>query len=127
MAAYLSRCLFSLLAEDVELLPKGAFHALLAQHRQDPATVQQMLRILWGDMDRGGFSAALNQGVVLTFAIADHPWVDSANGAAVAVGATVCPPCSTRWSRSGACGSRPMGAGRRTGAEDMLRWPPSTS
>jgi hypothetical protein len=59
VAAYLSRCLFSMFAEDVELLPKGSFQALLKQHREDPATVQQMLRILWADMDRGGFSAAL--------------------------------------------------------------------
>jgi hypothetical protein len=59
VAAYLSRCLFCMFAEDVELLPKGSFQALLLQHREDPATLQQMLRILWTDMDRGGFSAAL--------------------------------------------------------------------
>ena len=33
--------------------------------------------------------AALNKGVVLTFAIPDHPWVDSANGAAVRIAMTV--------------------------------------
>ncbi|MDP3086443.1 MAG: class I SAM-dependent DNA methyltransferase [Rubrivivax sp.] len=59
VAAYLSRCLFSMFAEDVELLPKGSFHTLLHQHRQDPAAVQHMLRILWADMDRGGFSAVI--------------------------------------------------------------------
>ncbi|WP_087866119.1 class I SAM-dependent DNA methyltransferase [Comamonas thiooxydans] len=59
VAAYLSRCLFSMFAEDVELLPKGSFQALLQQHRESPQTVQQMLRILWADMDKGGFSAAL--------------------------------------------------------------------
>lgn len=59
VAAYLSRCLFSMFAEDVELLPKGSFQALLLQHRESPQTVQQMLRILWSDMDKGGFSAAL--------------------------------------------------------------------
>lgn len=59
VAAYLSRCLFSMFSEDVELLPKGSFLALLQQHRESPQTVQQMLRILWADMDRGGFSAAL--------------------------------------------------------------------
>ena len=64
VAAYLSRCLFSMFAEDVELLPKGAFQALLLQHREDPATLQQMLRILWTDMDRGGFSAALTKPVL---------------------------------------------------------------
>jgi hypothetical protein len=64
VAAYLSRCLFSMFAEDVELLPKGSFQALLLQHRDDPATLQQMLRIMWTDMDRGGFSAALAKPVL---------------------------------------------------------------
>jgi hypothetical protein len=64
VAAYLSRCLFSMFAEDVELLPKGSFHALLLKHRENPATVQQMLRILWADMDNGGFCAALVQPVL---------------------------------------------------------------
>lgn len=59
VAAYLSRCLFSMFAEDVELLPKGSFQALLLQHRESPGTVQQMLRSLWADMDKGGFSVAL--------------------------------------------------------------------
>jgi hypothetical protein len=59
VAAYLSRCLFSMFAEDVELLPKGSFQALLRQHRDSPVTLQQMLRHLWADMDRGGFSVAL--------------------------------------------------------------------
>lgn len=59
VAAYLTRCLFSMFAEDVALLPQGAFLGLLQSHRQDPAALQQMLRILWADMDRGGFSAAL--------------------------------------------------------------------
>lgn len=64
VAAYLTRCLFSMFAEDVELLPKGAFLGLLQTHRNDPATLQQMLRILWADMDRGGFSAALAKPVL---------------------------------------------------------------
>ncbi|WP_369794832.1 class I SAM-dependent DNA methyltransferase [Acidovorax sp. JHL-9] len=61
---FLTRCLFSMFAEDVELLPKGAFLGLLQTHRNDPATLQQMLRILWADMDRGGFSAALAKPVL---------------------------------------------------------------
>ncbi len=59
VAAFLTRALFSMFAEDVELLPEGAFLQLLQTHRQQPATLQQMLRVLWADMDRGGFSAAL--------------------------------------------------------------------
>ncbi len=59
VAAFLTRALFSMFAEDVDLLPKGAFLHLLQTHREQPATLQQMLRVLWADMDRGGFSAAL--------------------------------------------------------------------
>ena len=59
VAAYLTRCLFSMFAEDVALLPQGAFLGLLKTHRQDPSVLQKMLRILWADMDVGGFSAAL--------------------------------------------------------------------
>lgn len=63
VAAFLTRCLFSMFAEDVELLPKingtGSFLNLLQSHREQPQTLQQMLRVLWADMDRGGFSAAL--------------------------------------------------------------------
>ncbi|MES1977128.1 MAG: DNA methyltransferase [Pseudomonadota bacterium] len=63
VAAFLTRCLFSMFAEDVELLPrvegKGGFLNLLQTHRDNPAALEQMLRVLWTDMDRGGFSAAL--------------------------------------------------------------------
>ena len=45
VASYLTRCLFSMFAEDVELLPKGAFLGLLQTHRDDPATLQGMRRI----------------------------------------------------------------------------------
>ena len=64
VAAYLTRCLFSMFAEDVELLPKGAFQGLLQTHRGDPVALQHMLRILWADMDRGGFCAALAKNVL---------------------------------------------------------------
>ncbi len=64
VANYLTRCLFSMFAEDVGLLPAGAFQGLLQTHRADPATLQQMLRILWADMDRGGFCAALAKNVL---------------------------------------------------------------
>ena len=64
IANYLTRCLFSMFAEDVELLPEGAFLGLLQRHRDDPATLQPMLRALWADMDRGGFSATLAQKIL---------------------------------------------------------------
>ena len=59
VAAFLTRALFSMFAEDVALLPKGSFLGLLQTHRAQPAQLQLMLRALWADMDQGGFSAAL--------------------------------------------------------------------
>jgi hypothetical protein len=69
VAAFLTRCLFSMFAEDVGLLPKaasgrGAFVELLYQYRDDPNTLRQMLRVLWTDMDQGGFSPALARQVL---------------------------------------------------------------
>lgn len=69
VAAFLTRCLFSMFAEDVELLPRtaggdGAFVHLLKTYGDQPETLQKMLGILWADMDRGGFSAALAKDVL---------------------------------------------------------------
>jgi hypothetical protein len=36
VAAFLTRSLFSMFAEDVELLPKGAFLQLRQSHREQP-------------------------------------------------------------------------------------------
>ncbi|MFM2059803.1 MAG: hypothetical protein RLY71_4188 [Pseudomonadota bacterium] len=64
VAAFLSRCLFCMFAEDVGLLPKdeqghGAFVGLLGRWVDQPATLARMLKALWMTMDSGGFSPAL--------------------------------------------------------------------
>ena len=64
VAAYLTRALFSMFAEDVELLPKDVFWDLLQAHRETPATLQNMLKALWADMDRGGFSSGIAKNVL---------------------------------------------------------------
>jgi hypothetical protein len=69
VAAFLTRCLFSMFAEDVDLLPRtpcgdGAFVDLLKRHQADPLALQRMMGALWADMDRGGFSAALAKDVL---------------------------------------------------------------
>ena len=62
MGAFLTRCLFSMFAEDVGLLPQtgpdgqGSFIHLLHTHREQPATLVQMLKALWQGMDVGGFN-----------------------------------------------------------------------
>ena len=64
MAAFLTRCLFSMFAEDVALLPERSFKQLLERHRDEPARLRKMLQVLWADVDRGGFSAVLERDVL---------------------------------------------------------------
>jgi hypothetical protein len=59
VAQFLMRCLFTMFAEDVRLLPKDSFRDLLAQHGEKPDVAMRMLGQLWRDMDAGGFSAAI--------------------------------------------------------------------
>ncbi|MDQ5895941.1 MAG: hypothetical protein QG612_27 [Pseudomonadota bacterium] len=69
VAAFLTRCLFTMFAEDVGLLPPGddglgVFVSLLTRHREKPERLAGMLRLLWQGMDTGGFNGALAQDVM---------------------------------------------------------------
>ena len=64
VAQFLMRCLFTMFAEDVHLLPPHAFRDLLARHADAPGTAMRMLAQLWRDMDAGGFSAVLANDVL---------------------------------------------------------------
>jgi len=66
VAQFLMRCLFTMFAEDVKLLPAHSFRDLLDRHAEDPDVAMRMLGQLWRDMDVGGFSAVL-AGSVLRF------------------------------------------------------------
>jgi len=59
VAQFLMRCLFTMFAEDVRLLPAESFRNLLRSHVERPDTAMRMLAQLWRDMDCGGFSPAL--------------------------------------------------------------------
>lgn len=59
VAMFLMRCLFTMFAEDVELLPKDSFRDLLAKCRDEPAKFRPMVTQLWEAMDSGGFALAL--------------------------------------------------------------------
>jgi len=59
VAGFLTRCLFTMFAEDVELLPAGAFTQLLVQAQASPATLQPNLEDLWRAMDGGKFAVSL--------------------------------------------------------------------
>ncbi len=59
VAGFLMRCLFTMFAEDVGLLPRGAFSQLLADARRNVASFPPLVAELWRTMATGGFSVAL--------------------------------------------------------------------
>ncbi|WP_342343847.1 DNA methyltransferase [Chthonobacter albigriseus] len=63
VAMFLMRVLFTMFAEDVELLPKDCFKELLRDCEANPAIFPGMLEDLWRAMDEGTFSATLRQKV----------------------------------------------------------------
>jgi hypothetical protein len=63
VALFLMRCLFTMFAEDVELLPKDSFTALLAKCADDPNKFAPMVEQLWTAMDQGDFAYAIERKV----------------------------------------------------------------
>ncbi|MDA9265249.1 class I SAM-dependent DNA methyltransferase [bacterium] len=61
VARFLMRCLFSMFAEDVDLIPRESFTDLLRKLRGSPEHAQPSLQGLWQTMDTGGFSQVLMQ------------------------------------------------------------------
>ena len=63
VAAFLMRSLFTMFAEDVELLPKDSFSTLLKTLRGNTGHFAPMIEELWSRMKTGGFSTALRENV----------------------------------------------------------------
>ncbi|MBI4623098.1 MAG: class I SAM-dependent DNA methyltransferase [Verrucomicrobia bacterium] len=61
VAAFLSRCLFCMFAEDVGLLPAASFKQILDSVKDDPGAFVPMLRLLFEDMNHGRFSGQLKK------------------------------------------------------------------
>lgn len=59
VARYLMRCLFTMFAEDVRLIPEDGFKDLLRRLRGNPQDADAALSGLWAAMDRGDYAAAL--------------------------------------------------------------------
>ncbi|WP_018951355.1 DNA methyltransferase [Thioalkalivibrio sp. AKL12] len=59
VAHFLKRCLFTMFSEDVELLPKGSFTALLERLQQDPEHFPDAMHSLWETMNTGGYEGQL--------------------------------------------------------------------
>jgi hypothetical protein len=63
VAGFLMRCLFTMFAEDMELIRKDSFSELLLSLRFDIKHFQPMVESLWESMDRGTFSTILREKV----------------------------------------------------------------
>lgn len=63
VALFLMRCLFTMFAEDVGLLPAESFTALLEKCAAEPKKFVPMAEQLWKAMDKGDFAYALEQQV----------------------------------------------------------------
>ncbi len=64
VAAFLMRCLFTMFAEDVELLPARSFTGLLEETRKQPELFSRLMPGLWQAMNSGGFSAEIRTDVL---------------------------------------------------------------
>jgi hypothetical protein len=53
VAHFLMRCLFTMFAEDTDLLPRDSFRALLEKSVDDPSHFPHRLKTLWEQMERG--------------------------------------------------------------------------
>ena len=60
VAEFLMRCVFTMFAEDVGLLPEKGFARLLDEMRRTPENFVPALENLWRVMDEGGYAPALN-------------------------------------------------------------------
>ena len=63
VAMFLMRCLFTMFAEDVELLPKGKFRDLLAECAKHPEIFPYSVGQLWEAMDKGDYAHAFQMRV----------------------------------------------------------------
>lgn len=64
VAGFLMRCLFTMFAEDVGLLPAGCLTRLLDEERERPDVLALLLADLWDTMKTGGFSPVLRAKVL---------------------------------------------------------------
>jgi hypothetical protein len=63
VAMFVMRCLFTMFAEDVGLLPEKSFKEVLERCEQDPTTFQPDVGQLWQAMDEGGYAYAIRKKV----------------------------------------------------------------
>ncbi len=59
VALFLMRCVFTMFAEDVRLIPADSFKRLLRECLEAPKSFKPLLEDLWRAMDKGGYSSAV--------------------------------------------------------------------
>ncbi|MEZ5476217.1 MAG: type IIL restriction-modification enzyme MmeI [Thiolinea sp.] len=67
VGTFLMRCLFTMFAEDVGLLPKDSFTDLLQRLYDKPESFAPALQHLWALMDQGGFDAGVTMESIRRF------------------------------------------------------------
>ncbi|MCL2716145.1 MAG: hypothetical protein FWD68_16645 [Alphaproteobacteria bacterium] len=60
-AQFLMRCIFSMFAEDVRLIPAGSFTDILNRATRKPKTLKPELHTLWSVMNTGGYSTSVHE------------------------------------------------------------------
>lgn len=61
VADFLMRCLFTMFAEDVQLIPEGSFTNFLTRMQKRPENLAPNLSSLWQVMDKGGLAGVLGE------------------------------------------------------------------
>lgn len=61
VADFLMRCLFTMFAEDVSLIPEGSFTHFLTRMQKRPENFAPNLSSLWQAMDKGGLAGVLGE------------------------------------------------------------------
>ena len=59
VSGFLMRCIFTMFAEDVDLIPKMSFSNLIVSLRDNHRAFKTIVEELWKTMDKGGMSVAL--------------------------------------------------------------------
>lgn len=61
VADFLMRCLFTMFAEDVQLIPEGSFTSFLTRMQKRPENFAASLSAIWTAMDKGGLAGMLGE------------------------------------------------------------------
>ena len=63
VSKFLMRCIFAMFAEDIGLLPKGAFLKLIEQHKGKANRIHVAANDFFATMDKGGYSPAIQEDI----------------------------------------------------------------